>query len=67
MDQDRLTEIEVALAYDRKMIDDLSDALYASNKEIELLRRKVEKLERLVEQLLGQAEGPPPNEVPPHY
>jgi uncharacterized coiled-coil protein SlyX len=63
----RLTEIEVALSYDRRMIDELSGELYRANQEIEGLRQRVARLEKALDALSGQVEGAPPNEKPPHY
>lgn len=67
MSDERLTQIEIALAYDRRMIDELNTELYTANQEIAVLKGKVERLERAMEQLIGQIDGPPPNEKPPHY
>lgn len=67
MSEDRLTEIEVALAYDRRMLDDLSQALYEANQEIAALKKKIERLERTLDATVAQVEGVIPDEKPPHY
>ncbi|MCC7383958.1 MAG: SlyX family protein [Deltaproteobacteria bacterium] len=64
---DRLTEIEIAISYDRELIEQLNQELYLAHQEIEALKKRAERLERSVEALLGEIEGAPPNEKPPHY
>lgn len=63
----RLTDIEVALAHDRRMIEDLNDALITANKEVAQLTRRVGELEKMVAGVAEQVAGTPSNEKPPHY
>lgn len=67
MSDQRLTDIEIALAHDRRMIDDLNDALVDANKEIARLTHRLTQLEKVVAGVSDQLAGAPPNEKPPHY
>jgi uncharacterized coiled-coil protein SlyX len=62
--EERITEAELELMYQRKYIEDLSDQLAAAHRELELLRARVERLEAWAKNL---ATPLPPNEKPPHY
>lgn len=67
MSDERLTDIEVALAYDRRLIEDLNDALVDANKTIAILAARLKRLEDMLAAVSEQVHGLPPNEKPPHY
>ena len=67
MSEERLTDIEVALAHDRHMIEELNEALVDANKEIARLTQRLATLERMVAGINDLVTGAPPNEKPPHY
>lgn len=67
MTDERLTDIEVALAYDRRLIEQLNDALVDANKTIDVLEARVKRLEELVQSVTHHFNVLPPNEKPPHY
>lgn len=60
----RIDGLESQLAFQEQTIQQLSDALIAQQKRIDLLQAKLERL------LTMQSEGPeasPVAEIPPHY
>lgn len=68
MSDERLTDIEVALAYDRRLIEELNEALVDAHKTIDVLEKRVKRLEGLIQSLADQVHVTPPgNETPPHY
>lgn len=67
MSEDRLTEIEIALAYDRRLIEELDEALVDANRTIDALTARVKRLEELLSSVAEQVQGAPANEKPPHY
>lgn len=68
MSDERLTDIEVALAYDRRLIEELNEALIDAHKTIDVLLARVKRLEDLVQNVNDQLHVTPPgNEKPPHY
>ena len=52
-DTDRVTELEIRYVHQQQLLDDLNEALIAANKEVETLRRRVEKLEATVHAALS--------------
>lgn len=63
----RVTDVEVALAFDRRLLDELNAALTDANAEVRRLQLRVERLEKALENALQQFGEPPPNDRPPHY
>jgi len=69
MDEERLEEIEIKLAYHEKTIRDLNDVIFDQQKKIERLDFICEKLTKLgkeYEQMASIIDAPA-NEKPPHY
>jgi len=64
---ERLTDIEVALAYDRRSLEEMNEALIDAHKEIEGLKLRVKRLEEMIQGLSETLDGAPANEKPPHY
>lgn len=69
MDEERLTEIEMKLAYQEKIINDLNDVICDQQKEIEKLGSICEKLIKIVKEngLTVPTIDAPADEKPPHY
>ncbi len=63
----RVTDVEVALAFDRRLLDELNAALTDANAEVRRLQVRMERLEKALEGALQQFGEPPPNDRPPHY
>ena len=68
MNDERLTEIETKLAFQEAAVQELSDLVYAQQKEIErltaLTRRLLDRIDTLSER---GGDSEPADEVPPHY
>ncbi len=75
MDQEKITEIETMLAYQEQQITEMSDVITDQWKTIDLLKRKLNKLEAKIEQgsddsqsgeQIGSIERAR-QDIPPHY
>lgn len=65
MDDKRIIELEIKIAHQDKIIEDLSDALYQQQIRIDKLEKSLEDFKKRI-----QSEGENeirPNEKPPHY
>ena len=68
MNSDRLDEVETKLAYQEKLVDDLSDVLADQQKRIDALEADIRRLaERLQAMTEPAAANRPEDDVPPHY
>lgn len=69
MNEERLTEIEIKLAYQEKTIKDLDGVICDQQKEIEKLSSICEKLIKIVNEngLTVPTIDAPADEKPPHY
>ncbi|MBI9096760.1 MAG: SlyX family protein [Sphaerochaeta sp.] len=66
--EERLTKLEIKLAYAEETVLALDAVVSAQAKEIAILFNRLEKLERRVTSLMENGEdGLPDNERPPHY
>lgn len=65
-DAKRITELELELMAQRELLEVLNGELTSANETIEVLRARVERLERQVQELLSVIDLPV-NEKPPHY
>jgi SlyX protein len=64
---ERLTELEVKLAFAEDLLETLNATVYRQQQEIEALQRQVRELR---EQLMAQSPAEPRglrDEIPPHY
>lgn len=64
---ERLTEVEVKLAFAEDLLETLNATVYRQQQEIETLRQQVRELR---EQLLAQSPAEPRSlrdDIPPHY
>jgi SlyX protein len=61
---DRLTELEIRVSHQDKVIADLNDVITAQWKKIEMLERQLRRLDEEV-QALDMTDTP--NQKPPHY
>lgn len=62
---EKLTEIEMTLAHQEQTIQELSDIVTSQWKEIETLKRRLDKTLAKIEQL--EEGDTPANQKPPHY
>ena len=62
---DRVTELEVKLSFQENAFQELSSVVQKQHKELDELRRQLEKLDMLVKGGGGLIDGT--QEKPPHY
>ncbi len=69
MQNDRLTDLEIQLTHQTKMLEDLSDVVARQSKEIDRLTRRLHiVMERLAEHdLAAGATAPLADQKPPHW
>lgn len=60
--EERVTNLEIKLTYMEDLVEQLNQELIASFKKIEKLEREIEELKEAV-----SADDIKPNEKPPHY
>ncbi len=64
--EERLTELELRYMQQSDLVELLNTELVKSNETIDLLQKRVRRLERQVEEMTN-AHDKPGNEKPPHY
>jgi SlyX protein len=65
---DRLEALEVRVAYQDQVIEDLNQAIIDQWKKIDTLRRQLNEVLDRVQEVEGSAAGPrAPEPPPPHY
>ncbi|MEZ5645234.1 MAG: SlyX family protein [Burkholderiaceae bacterium] len=65
-DNERLTQLEVKLAYAEDLLDTLNATVARQQEQIELLARELVRLRRKNAET-DQGDGTRPDERPPHY
>lgn len=63
---ERITELEIRLTHQQRWIDEMNAELLGAREEIELLKKKLERMEQILAELVADEELPP-SEKPPHY
>ncbi len=66
----RLTELEMSLAYQQRLCEQLNEIVTAHSQELLALKRNVAELQGRLRELREQRKEPPPaplDEKPPHY
>lgn len=66
-EQTRLDDLEIMVAHQAQMLDDLNDAAVEQNKIIADLRRKMEALVHRLGELESDTGSAPANQKPPHW
>jgi SlyX protein len=65
---DRIIELESRLAYQEYVIQELSDLVYAQQKQIQKLESTLQKMSSQIREMLDyQSSNEIPDEPPPHY
>lgn len=65
--EDRITELEVKLAFAEDLLDSLNATVYRQQERIEQLERSVRDLRTLVAEALPTEQRSLRDEIPPHY
>lgn len=64
--EDRITDLELRYTHQQDLIEKLDVELLGANRTIDVLQKRVERLEHTLEQVLAIVDVPT-NEKPPHY
>ena len=64
---ERITELEVKLAFAEDLLDTLNTTIYRQQERIEFLERTVRDLRTLVLQAIPAEQRSLRDEIPPHY
>ncbi len=67
MTEERITELEIKLAFAEDLLETLNNTVYRQQERIELLERTVRDLRALVAEALPAEQRSLRDEVPPHY
>jgi len=67
MTEDRITELEVKLAFAEDLLDTLNRTVYRQQERIEQLERALRDLRKLVAEALPNEQRSLRDEIPPHY
>lgn len=67
MMDDRVTELEVKLAFAEDLLDTLNNTVYRQQERIDQLERTVRDLRQLVLQSIPVEQRSLRDEIPPHY
>lgn len=65
--EERITELEVKLAFAEDLLETLNSTVYRQQERIELLERTVRDLRTLVAEALPAEQRSLRDEIPPHY
>ena len=65
--EDRVTELEVKLAFAEDLLETLNTTVYSQQERIEQLERAVRDLRQLVLQAIPAEQRSLRDEIPPHY
>jgi len=65
--EDRITELEVKLAFAEDLLETLNTTVYRQQERIEQLERSVRDLRQLVLQAIPAEQRSLRDEIPPHY
>ena len=65
--EDRVTELEVKLAFAEDLLDTLNQTVYRQQERIDQLERVVRDLRQLVLQSIPTEQRSLRDEIPPHY
>lgn len=64
--EDRVTDLELRYTHQQDLIEKLDAELLSANRTIEVLEKRVQRLEQTLESVLAVVDMPA-NEKPPHY
>ena len=64
---DRITELEIRFMQQAKLLSELSDVIYAQQREIDRLGARLKDAERRLRAGSEDPEPPPDDSPPPHY
>ncbi|MCF8165655.1 MAG: SlyX family protein [Rhodoferax sp.] len=67
MSDDRITNLEIKLSFTEDLIDQLNEAIYKQQQQIEFLYRELKSIKEQASSGDGVGNNNPKDEIPPHY
>ena len=67
MDERRIAELEIKLAYSEDLLDTLNTTVFRQQQQIDLLQEQLRMLRQQFSDSLPGEQGSPRDEIPPHY
>jgi len=67
MEEERLTQLEIKLAYMEDFMNQIQEVAVQQTKDIEKLKAENKMMAEKIRDLIENAEGDIPNRKPPHY
>lgn len=67
MEEDRITQLEIKLAYMEDFMNQIQEVAVQQTRDIEKLKAENKMMAEKIRDLIENAEGDIPNRKPPHY
>lgn len=67
MEEDRITELEIKLAYMEDFVNQIQEVAVQQTRDIEKLKAENKLMAEKIRDLIENMEGDIPNRKPPHY
>lgn len=67
MEEDRITQLEIKLAYMEDFMNQIQEVAVQQTKDIEKLKAENKMMAEKIRDLIENSEGDIPNRKPPHY
>lgn len=67
MTEDRITNLEIKLSFTEDLIDQLNQAIYKQQQQIEFLYRELKSIKEQASGGDNTGNSSPKDEIPPHY
>lgn len=67
MEEDRITQLEIKLAYMEDFVNQIQEVAVQQTKDIERLKAENKMMAEKIRDLIENMEGDIPNRKPPHY
>lgn len=67
MEEDRITQLEIKLAYMEDFVNQIQEVAVQQTRDIEKLRTENKMMAEKIRDLIENMEGDIPNRKPPHY
>lgn len=67
MEEDRITQLEIKLAYMEDFVNQIQEVAVQQTKDIERLKAENKMMAEKIRDLMENLEGDIPNRKPPHY
>ncbi len=65
--EERITDLEVHLAHQSRLLEELDEIVRRQADEIDVLRRRLAGAVQRLSEMQNQGDAPPASQKPPHY